>query len=63
MRLKFTYYLTTFLYLIIGLTSIYFFYNSLLQDNPALSLITALIVFVAFDNVFCKSRKKNYYIR
>lgn len=54
------YKITTFLYLIVGLLGAFFTIFFIFKWNLILIMICALITYVSFDNVFCKSRKKRY---
>ena len=48
----------TILYGIMGILGIWWLIDSLVTDNTLLLLISALIIYVSWDNFFCGSRAK-----
>ncbi len=55
------YYISTSLYGLIGFIGAIFLIYSIMNKNIILLIVSALVIYVAFDNVTCKSRKERYF--
>lgn len=60
MKGKKPYVITTSLYAVVGIIAVVFFFLGAFSQNLVLTLVSFAAVFVAFDNVGCKDRKKKY---
>ena len=55
------YYTSTILYGLVGFIGVIFLIYSIMNKNLILLIVSALVIYVAFDNVTCKSRKERYF--
>jgi len=57
------YYISTGLYAITGLVALYLLYLGVIEKRWLFGALMGLIIYVAFDNVFCKDRMKKNRLR